>query len=99
MGVPAFSSWIKTKSRPYRPASARAKAIERGYKTLKLGMTLEQARALMPEPDWAEDGWKGCTWHYATSLATNQKAVKSVPVRFGGDLVNGLGKESFSLSQ
>ena len=99
MGVPIFSDWTKTKSHPYRPASDRAKGIQRGYKVLKLGMKLEQARSLIPQPDWAEDGWKGCTWHYATSLASDGWGVRSVTVRFGGDVVNGLGKEDVSVSQ
>ena len=100
MAVPSFSDWTKTVSHPYRPATDRAKAIKRGHKALKLGMTLEQVHSLMPQPDWSEDELKGCTWYYATKLASDGESFKSVNVRFGeNNVVNGLGTAGFSFSE
>ena len=98
MGIPSFSEWVKTKSGSYRPPADRAKAIRRGHTALQLGMTLERALSLMPEPDWAEDGLKGCTWHYATSLAADGESEQSLTVRFSGTVVNSLGNERLSVS-
>jgi hypothetical protein len=100
MAVPAFSDWTKTIPHPYHPASDRAKAIKRGHKALKLGMTLEQVHSLMPQPDWSEDELrKGCTWYYATKLASDGESFKSLTVRFGGDVVNGVGTAGLSFSE
>lgn len=99
MGIPGFLEWSGKETHPYRPTADRAKAIKKGYKALKLGMTLEQARSTMPQPDWAESDWKGCTWHFATRLDADGESEKSTTVRFGGNVINGLGHETFSVSK
>src|SRR5580658_2108589 len=100
MNIPSFSMWKEGKSFPYRPASDRAKEIHRAYKKLKLGMTSAQATSLMPQPDWAEESWKGCTWHFATRVASDGEGAKSIAVRFGPErTVSGLGEYNLSFSK
>jgi hypothetical protein len=70
MGAASFSQWASANTFPYRPSSKRAKAIRRGRKRLNLGMTLEQVRNLMPEPDWSTESIQGCVWKYATEMAS-----------------------------
>lgn len=99
MNIPSFSTWKEGKSFPHRPAPDRAKEVHQAYKKLKLGMTLEQATFLMPQPDWAEESWKGCTWHYATKVASDGQSGKSITVRFGSErTVNGLGEYNLLFS-
>ena len=51
----------------------------------------------MPEPDWAEENWKGCEWYYANRIGADGESVKGVTVRFGQErVVNGLGDYKIS---
>jgi hypothetical protein len=93
MSTPAFSQWAKLHHFPYRSSSERAKSIKSGYKRLRLGMSFAEATSIMPKPDWAREGWKGCTWHYATDVDSDGVNAKGVTVRFSAEqFVNGFAK-------
>jgi hypothetical protein len=46
MGVATLAKWMEGKPLPYRADPTRANGIKRGYKKLRLGMTLEEVNAL-----------------------------------------------------
>jgi len=89
MGVEHFSQWANAQTFPYKPSSTRAKAIRRGHKRLRLGMSVERVKERMPEPDWSVETEQGCVWKYATEMSgktlSDHGHYKAISVRFSDD--------------